>query len=103
MFWRSRAASLQATFGEGCVAARARQLGELREHFVQEEAQPDAFALALIAHQVHAVVPVAGADQRQAVLAEAQAVPDGAHAVLVQAGRLRRSGRADRSRSPPPG
>ena len=44
------------------------------EHVVQEKAQPDAFAPALLAHQVHAVVPVAGADERQAVLAESQAL-----------------------------
>ena len=34
---------------------------------MQEEAQPHAFARALDADQVHAVVPVAGSHQRQAV------------------------------------
>ena len=79
---------LHAKFGEGWVATRTRQLGELPEHFAQEEAQPDALALALHPHQVHAVVPVAGTDQRQAVLAELQSTPDGPHAVLVQAGHV---------------
>ena len=88
MFWRSRRGLGLAALGEGGVAAQRGQLGELRQHVVEEEAQPDAFALALLADQVHAVVPVAGAHQRQAVRAEAQAVSDGAHAVLVQAGRL---------------
>jgi hypothetical protein len=56
------------------VAARARARRRTAQHLVQEEAQPDALALALHADPVHAVVPVAGTDQRQAVLAEAQAV-----------------------------
>ncbi len=93
----------RAKLGEGRVAVHTRHLGELPEHFAQEEAQPDALALAADPHQVHAVVPVAGTDQRQTMLAEPQSVPDGAHAVLVQAGRSRRSGRADRSRSRPRG
>ena len=50
----------------------------------QEERQPDALALAVLADEVHAVVPVAAAHQRQAVLAEAQAVVDRADAVLVE-------------------
>ncbi len=78
----------QAKIGKGCVAIRPRHRGELPEHVVQEEAQPDALALAPHPHQIHAVVPVAGTDQRQAMLTEPQAVPDGAHAMLIQAGRL---------------
>ena len=76
-----------AARGEGGVAARTRERAELPQHFAQEEAQPDALALAAHPHQIHAVVPVAGAHQRQAVRAEAQAVRDRAHAVLVEAGR----------------
>ena len=68
-----------------------RDRAELRQHLAQEEAQPDALAPALDADQVHAVVPVAGAHQRQAVRAEAQPVHDGAHAVLVEAGGSRRA------------
>ncbi len=34
---------------------------------MQEPAEPDAFALAALAYPVHAVIPVAGADQRQTV------------------------------------
>ena len=45
------------------------------------------------ADQVHAVVPVAAAHQRQAVRAEAQAVLDRAHAVLVERRRLVRASR----------
>ncbi len=40
------------------------------------------------AHQVHAVVPVARADERQAVLAAAEALQDGPHAVIVQTCRF---------------
>ena len=48
------------------------------QHVVQEEAEPDAFALPLLADAVHAVVPVAGAHQRQAVLAEQSAAASSA-------------------------
>ena len=54
----------------------AATLGDRRERGqggVQEPAEPDALALALVADPVHAVVPVAGADQRQAVRADRQA------------------------------
>ena len=78
----------EATVGKGDVVARARQFGKLGEHVVEEERQPDAFAAALFAHQVHAVVPVAAAHQRQTVFAEFQSVFDGAHAMLVERGRL---------------
>ena len=49
-----------------------------------EPAQPAAFATALRADRVHAVVPVAGADQRQAVRAAGEAGVDRQRAVLVQ-------------------
>ena len=48
----------------------ARNLGEAGRAPRQEESQPHAFASPAFADAVHAVVPVAGADQRQAVLAE---------------------------------
>ena len=92
----------EAAFGKGDVLPRARQLGELREHIVKEKGQPDTFAAALFADQVHAVVPIAAADQRQAVFAEVQAVLDRAHAMFVERGRFLRNGSANRSRLPPP-
>ncbi|MEI6720815.1 MAG: hypothetical protein WCO67_08625, partial [Betaproteobacteria bacterium] len=46
----------------------------------EEEAEPDALAAACGAHQVHAVVPVAGSHQGQAMGAEPQASRDGARA-----------------------
>ena len=62
------------------------------ENGVEEKRQPHAFALAVDADQIHAVVPVAGPHQRQPMLTHAQAVFDGPHAVLVE-----------RSHSPPSG
>ncbi len=84
MLPRSRPASTVYRSTRGGVAAAAGKLGELRQHVVQEEREPDAFALAVLADQVHAVVPVAAAHQRQAVGAETQAVVDRADAMLVE-------------------
>ena len=84
MLPRSRPASTVYWSASADVAAPPGQLGELREHVVKEERQPDAFAFAVLADQVHAVIPVAAAHQRQAVVAEAQAVVDGADAMLVE-------------------
>ena len=58
------------------------------QHSAQEEAQPDALPVALYAHQVHSVVPVSGADQRQTVTTELQPVSDSPDAVLVKAFHL---------------
>jgi hypothetical protein len=74
---------------------QARKCGKLLEHFKQEKGQPDAFAFAVLAHQIHAVVPVAGPDQRQAVRTESEPYDNGADTVLVQAGLL--FGPVDRS------
>ena len=79
------------TLGKRHVAMGARNLSEAHEHFIQEKSQPHAFALAVFAHQVHAVVPVTGADERQAVLAEFEAVHDGSDTVFVKARRLFRA------------
>ena len=70
--------------GGSGVAALPGELGELREHVVQEEASQTLSPLPCCADQVHAVVPVAAAHQRQAVRAEAQAVVDRADAMLVE-------------------
>jgi hypothetical protein len=54
--------------------ARASASGANRvRHVGQEEREPHALALALVPDEVHAVVPVAAPDQRQAVLAETEA------------------------------
>src|SRR6185312_5214348 len=61
----------RAALRESRVAAVARDRRETLEHVMAEEGEPDAFALAFRAHLVYAVVPVARADQRQPVLADA--------------------------------
>ena len=51
---------------------------------MQEEAEPGALAASLPSDAVHAVVPVAAADERQAVGAGGQALVDRAQAVLEE-------------------
>jgi len=58
----------------------------LGEHLVEEESQPDTFAAAFFADQVHAVVPVAATHEREAVLAEFERVFDGANAMVIERG-----------------
>src|SRR5262249_18371338 len=50
----------------------------------QEPAEPDALALAALAHPVHAVIPVAGAHQRQAMRPRLQARIERKCAVVEQ-------------------
>ena len=78
--WRRRSGSGRTWPGR----PGASHIGKLLEHVEQEKRQPDAFALAADADQVHAVVPIAAAHQRQAVLAETQAVVDRPQAMLVE-------------------
>ena len=66
-------------------------LSELYEHFIKEEPQPNTFAYAFFPHNVHAVVPITRADERQAACAKADAPQDGTHTVIVQTGRLFRA------------
>ena len=77
-----------AAFGEGDVTVHAGNLGEPHEHFIKEKSQPDAFAFAVFAHPVHAVVPVTGADERQAMLTKRETLQNGSHTVFVQTGRF---------------
>ena len=87
------ASLFDAACTECAIALQVGDLRKARQHIEQEECQPHAFAAAFLADLVHTVVPVAGADQRQAVHAEAQAALDGAHAMLVQRADLVRAGR----------
>ena len=57
---------------------------ELVQHDDEEPAEPHAFAAAAVADAVHAVVPVAGADERQPVRAVVHRAVDGADAVLEE-------------------
>src|SRR3546814_607733 len=68
------------------LAASLRIWRERVDGGAQEPAQPRTLAPALFADAVHAVVPVAGTEQRQVVRTQRQAGVDGARAVFVQAG-----------------
>ena len=77
------------------VAARIGELREGVERGVQHPAKPDALALAALADTVHAVIPIAAADQRQTMAADRQAGVQRAGAMLVEAGGLVRDGRLE--------
>jgi len=51
---------------------------------MKEERQPHAFTTSMMAKAVEAVVPVAAADQRQAMCAQAARPADGAQAVFIE-------------------
>ena len=51
---------------------------------MEEEAQPGALAAAFAADPIHAVVPVAAADERQAMSSGGRGTVDGAETVLVE-------------------
>ena len=74
---------LLAELDESRVAMQLCNGFELHEHVMEEKTEPDAFAFTLRADFVHAVVPVAGAHQRQAVFAKAQAPFYRSHTMLV--------------------
>jgi hypothetical protein len=66
------------------VAARVEPLGERAQQRQQEEAHERALAAALAADGVHAVVPVAAAEQRQPVRTDRERALDRTQAVLEQ-------------------
>src|SRR5688572_21770682 len=55
---------LNAFLREGFVSAVTSQHREMFKHVKQEEPEPDALAPAVLSDQVHAVVPIAAANQR---------------------------------------
>src|SRR5690349_12311741 len=57
----------------------------------KKEREPDAFALPAPPDMIHAVVPVAGTDQRQSMRAEPQTVQDRLHAMHIDGCRFVRS------------
>src|SRR5579863_9987587 len=65
-------------------AARIRNLGKLPQNRVQKPAEPYAFAFTVLADAIHAVVPIAGAHQRQAVRTKTEAAIQGSRAMLEQ-------------------
>ena len=80
----SRAACARQAAARVGLAARLCQRREGRERRVQEPAEPDALALALRSDAVHAVVPVARADQGEPVDADGEAAVERARAVFEE-------------------
>jgi len=68
------------------VAPRLANRQHLAEHRVEEETHPHAFAAAALPDAIHAVVPVAAAEERQPMRPLGQALVDGAEAVFEQRG-----------------
>ena len=74
---RARRARCSRQRAARSASPRASREGrEVAEDLVQEEAHPHALAAALAADAVHAVVPVAGAEQRQPVRADGERAVD---------------------------
>ena len=76
-----------------CLCDRSKRI-QGRE---QEPAQPDTFALSSFADTIHAVIPVAGADQRQSVHAQFEAVVKRASAMLEQCSDIVRNRRLEKA------
>ena len=70
------------------LAARLGQRRKRRQRQVQEPPEPGALATPALAHAVHAVVPVARADQWQPVRADGETPLERARAVLEEGCRL---------------
>ena len=72
--------------GDTLFTAGQRDFAETLQRIEQEEAQPHAFAAALPADAAESVVPIAAANERQAVRAGRQPAVQSAAAMLVQRG-----------------
>ena len=83
-----RLGPISAPGGLRLVGTAVGDFGERVQYGDEKPTVPDAFALAVRADLVHAVVPIAGAHQGQAVGPELVAVLQGAHAVLVDTAHL---------------
>src|SRR5688500_10643680 len=62
----------QAQVGEWFVLAPPGDGFESYEHVIEEECQPHAFPLAVLADQIHSIVPISGSHEREPVIAESQ-------------------------------
>ena len=79
------ASACMVHFSARAVSSRAeRQRREGRQRGVKEPSEPDAFALALLADAVHAIVPVARPHQRKPVPAQREACIERKRAMLEQ-------------------
>src|SRR5690349_6740115 len=79
---------LVADPGKFQISPAARQRRKVFQNIAEEECETDAFTLAVLADEIHPVVPISAANQRKAVLAVSQTVSDGAHTMFVKCGAL---------------
>src|SRR5215213_2213556 len=77
---------LDTFVSKGLIAPSAGDNRESFQDIVEKESQPDAFSLTMLSDQIHAIIPVAAADEGQPVLAEAQAIANGPDTMLVKGG-----------------
>ena len=91
----SQRASFAVALRQVAASRAVAERRELVQHDDEEPAEPHALAAALVADAIHAVVPVARADERQAVRAVLQRAIDGADRSARRAmpSRARRDGR----------
>src|SRR5579872_210046 len=75
----------------GSLPACSCQGGERGQRVLQEPTEPDTLAPTGLADAVHAVIPVSGTEQRQAMLPNLQAVIQSTGAMLEQRSALRRA------------
>ncbi len=81
----SEAARLRQLAARSTSPRRSAMRANSGQVHVEEPAQPDALAAALATDAIHAVVPIAASDQRQAVAAHGEAPVEGSRAMLVAA------------------
>ena len=74
---------VQATLREQAATAHMCHICEPQEHFIKKESQPDAFALTVLTHEIHSVVPVAGTHEWKTMFTKSKSTQDGAHTMIV--------------------
>jgi hypothetical protein len=77
---------LFAVLGEGMIVTPVGQFGEVFQHIVEKEGQPNAFPFSFDSYPIHSVIPITGAYQWQAMDSKTQTVLNGTDTVLVKAG-----------------
>ena len=56
---------------------------KLIQYFKKKKAKPDTFTLALIPDHIHSVIPVAGSNKREPVIAKSKPMQDRTFAMFV--------------------
>ena len=76
----------RAVGGEVVIAAGGGDRGEIEEDAAEEEGEPDTFAFTFMADAVHAVIPIAAANEGESVGAGGGGAADSADTVIVEGG-----------------